>query len=121
MSNEPKYRPSLTLAQIDALVAAVGYQCDNSTNVSHLGDAIDAAKVLRLFQMKAEIGLNSPASIPTGGKPGRLSALDIVRQDILDTTISYAEAETQAAFYKSLGQAVPEHIAKILNDGAPQS
>ena len=124
MSNEPKYRPSLTLAQIDALVAAVGYQCDSSENVSHLGDAIDAAKVLRVFQFKAQVGVTAPASIPTGNKPGRPSAMDIMRQDAKETkqaAMTYEEAVYQNSIWPHSLQPLPTNIQAILDAGESQA
>ena len=122
MSNEPKYRPSLTLPQIDALVQLVGEHLDSQASVTGLEDLISAAKVLRVFQFKAQMGVTQPASVPTGGKPGRMSAVDLVMLDHRpEVAPSYSEAVTQAAFYQQLGQPVPTHIQAIINDGAPQS
>jgi len=118
MSNEPKYRPSLTLPQIDALVSLIGEHLDSQASVSDKGDLIAAAKVLRVFQFKAQMGVTQPASVPTGGKPGRMSAVDMVMLDHKPAQVmTYDEAVTQAHFYTQLSQPVPTNIQAILDAG----
>jgi hypothetical protein len=51
----PKYRPTLTLAQIDAILEAIGYVLTSCENVTGKEDLINAAKSLRLMQFKAQI------------------------------------------------------------------
>lgn len=109
MSNNPKYRPSLTLLEIQALLEVAESCADTTTNpLPHLGSAI---RTLKLTVMKAELGVTQPAYVPTGTKPGPVSQRNIVMADetpiLKDTPEDWGKAYTEWKFYNSLGQAAP--------------
>lgn len=122
MSKEPKYRPYLTLAQIQALAQAAEYCSDNNclTETMELKPAINNLKMLLL---KIDMDAVSPAFVPTGGKPGRASAVEILKKDAEDDLakqvreMPYPQAVEAAKTYKSLGMEVPANIQAILDAG----
>lgn len=106
----PKYRPSLTADEIDAII----YALENLGNPEPTPNAINnisALKNLKLFKMKIDMDMKTPAHVTTGGKTGRPSALDIIKDEPVKE-ISEHEAKTQIQLYKDLGMPIPEELKK---------
>lgn len=117
MSNNPKYRPSLTLAEIEALLEVAESWIDTLANpLPHLGSAI---RTLKLTVMKANLGVTQPAYVPTGTKPGPVSQRNIVMADetpaLKDTPEDWSKAYTEWKFYSSLGTAAPNLTIEYAN------
>lgn len=110
MSNNPKYRPSLTLLEIQALIEAAE-DMSNWISFTVTPELSNAIKTLKLTVMKANLGVTQPAYIPTGTKPGPVSQRNIVMADetpiLKDTPEDWSKAYTEWKFYNSLGQAAP--------------
>lgn len=84
-SNSAKFRPSLTLEQIKALIQAASYDLSYSAETSHHDDLEKARKVLALTEAKANLGAINPSYVPTGTKPGRPSLIDSIKSDLAET------------------------------------
>lgn len=122
MATEPKYRPYLTLAQIQALLECAEdmENCSGYYN-ENLRPAINNLKMLLL---KIDMGATSSAYVPTGNKPGPASQKDILMQGedkytesasqvkLSETPESWRVHYTEWKLYSSLGQnPAPETLA----------
>jgi hypothetical protein len=116
---EPKYRPCLTLPEIEAVIESL----ESLEALDSL--ARSALITLRLLALKAGSGRISAAYVPTGTKPGRMSAVDLIRGDIpakqevdeFGPVGTYPRAVEEAKTYRSLNMPVPTNIQAILDKG----
>lgn len=115
-----KYRPTFTMAEINALINSIEAMKNYAESEQPI-ELDSALQTLKMFKFKAELGINKPASITTGSKPGPASKLDIIKQDAEEDIakklkeMPYAQALTAAETYKQLGIEVPADIQIILN------
>ena len=109
----PKYRPYLTLEELQVtLNALTQYEPEEGESI-HLKSATTA---LRMLMLKIDGGIVSSAYVPTGNKPGPASARDILLSPDKSPEVSKEEALTQISIYKNLGQEIPAHLTKYLED-----
>jgi hypothetical protein len=115
----PKYRPYLTLPQIDAIVSSLGEYVPQP----HSQEIKEAITALRLLQIKAETGVVGSAYVSTGNKPGKVSAVDLVKEttsfmgDLPVPTMTYEEAVYQNSIWPHSLQPLPANIQAILDKG----
>lgn len=115
----PKYRPTLTMDEIESLIEAADFYEPTCEVVKETLKT--ASRNLKMFKFKADMGVNAPASITTGKKPGPTSARDILLADEKEDTakqlksMPLEQAKVAAQTYKSLGVPVPADIQAILD------
>jgi hypothetical protein len=105
-----KYLPTLTMDEITCIIEALETQ--ESQSVSSMA----ALRNLKMFKFKADLGVNAPASISTGRKPGPTSARDILLAPEPPKPMSLEQAKVAAEMYKNLGVEVPANITTIINE-----
>ena len=120
----PKYRPTLTMDEIESLIEAADFYETNCPVVTNTLKS--ASRSLKMFKFKADMGVNAPASITTGKKPGPVSKRDILLSEEEDSlekqlkSMPLEQAKMAAQTYKSLGVPVPADIQAILDSEESQ-
>lgn len=111
---QPKYRPYMTLPQIKAILELIE-DMSNCISYTKPTEIKEVETTLKLLLIKAEAGAVTPNYVPTGNKPGPVSARDLVLSDSQSPKLTLEEAKYQASMYKQLGQEVPSHIQEVIN------
>jgi hypothetical protein len=111
-----KYRPTLTMDEITCIIEALEEKESRWNPPSLEVYANSALRNLKMFKFKSEMGVNQPASISTGRKPGPTSARDILLADEPPKPMSLEQAKVAAEMYKNLGVEVPSDITTIINE-----
>jgi hypothetical protein len=119
-NNVAKYRPYLTIAQIDALINLLqfakdcSYVCQEGFKTEEGGALDEATKTLKLLQIKVGAGAVSSSYVPTGNKPGPVSVGD--RLMAPEPVMSYEQALIAHKFYSDLSAHTPPAIQSIIDN-----
>lgn len=120
---QPKFRPSLTLDEIQSLVSYI-----ETGETEQQADLTKAINTLKLTLAKADLGAISPAYVPTGTKPGRVSAVELVtgmgstggkKQDTgpdYSNPANWAQAYTDFHLQVSLGMTPSQELANAASN-----
>lgn len=85
MATAPKFRPSLTIEQLQAIEAALAQAPQSPETAS-------ALQAIRIFNFKIGAGANSPAYVPTGTAKPSLAKVEAA--DLLDS-VDYSTLEAK--------------------------
>lgn len=77
---QPKYRPYMTLPQIKAVLELIE-DMSNCISYTKPTEIKEVETTLKLLLIKAEAGAVTPNYVPTGNKPGPVSARELVLSD----------------------------------------